>query len=62
MLKHLLKLTIMALVMSFSFTAFAAQEEISSIDALDKGVADTGETHFTKTDMWSCCPMWIHPA
>ena len=41
----------MAFVMCFSFTAFAAQEEISSIDALDKGVADTGETHFTKTDV-----------
>lgn len=41
----------MALVMCFSFTAFAAQEEISSIDALDKGVADTGETHFTKSDV-----------
>ena len=45
------RLIIMALVMCFSFTAFAAQEEISSIDALDKGVADTGETHFTKSDV-----------
>ncbi|WP_405383741.1 hypothetical protein [Phascolarctobacterium sp.] len=25
-------------------------KEVSSIDALDMGVADTGETHFTKTD------------
>ena len=50
-MKHLLKLAIMAFVMCFSLTAFAAQEEISSIDALDKGVADTGETHFTKTDV-----------
>lgn len=41
----------MAFVMCFSLTAFAAQEEISSIDALDKGVADTGETHFTKSDV-----------
>ena len=50
-MKHLLKLAIMAFVMCFSLTAFAAQEEISSIDALDKGVADTGETHFTKSDV-----------
>ena len=50
-MKRLITLIIMAFVMCFSFTAFAAQEEISSIDALDKGVADTGETHFTKTDV-----------
>lgn len=50
-MKRLITLIIMALVMCFSFTAFAAQEEISSIDALDKGVADTGETHFTKSDV-----------
>ena len=37
-MKKLLSLIIMALVMCFSLTAFAAQEEISSIDALDKGV------------------------
>ena len=37
--------------MCFSCTAFAAKEEMSSIDALDKGVADTGETHFTKSDV-----------
>ena len=50
-MKRLLTVTIIALLLCFSVTAFAAQEEISSIDALDKGVADTGETHFTKTDM-----------
>ena len=50
-MKRLITLIIMALVMCFSFTSFAAQEEISSIDALDKGVADTGETHFTKSDV-----------
>ena len=50
-MKRLITLIIMAFVMCFSFTAFAAQEEISSIDALDKGVADTGETHFTKSDV-----------
>ena len=51
-MKRLLKLIIVAMVLAYSLTAFAApQEEISSIDALDKGVADTGETHFTKTDM-----------
>ena len=51
-MKRLLKLIIVAMVLAYSLTAFAApQEEISSIDALDKGVADTGETYFTKTDM-----------
>ena len=50
-MKRLLTFIIMALLLCCSLTAFAAQEEISSIDALDKGVADTGETHFTKTDM-----------
>ena len=50
-MKRLITLIIMAFVMCFSLTAFAAQEEISSIDALDKGVADTGETHFTKSDV-----------
>lgn len=43
---------IMILTIALHATTFAApKEEISSIDALDKGVADTGETHFTKTDM-----------
>ena len=50
-MKILRTLIIMALVMCFSCTAFAAKEEMSSIDALDKGVADTGETHFTKSDV-----------
>ena len=50
-MKRLLTFIIMALLLCCSLTAFAAQKEISSIDALDKGVADTGETHFTKTDM-----------
>ena len=50
-MKRLLTFIIMALLLCCSLTALAAQEEISSIDALDKGVADTGETHFTKTDM-----------
>lgn len=50
-MKRAIYLIIMAFVMCFSLTAFAAQEEISSIDALDKGVADTGETHFTKSDV-----------
>ena len=49
-MKRLLTLIVMALLLCFSLTAFAAQKEVSSIDALDKGVADTGETHFTKTD------------
>ena len=50
-MKRLLTFIIMALLLCCSLTALAAQKEISSIDALDKGVADTGETHFTKTDM-----------
>ena len=51
-MKRLLSFIIMAIVMSLSLSVYAApQEEISSIDALDKGVADTGETHFTKTDV-----------
>lgn len=50
-MKRLLTFIIMALLLCCSLTAFAEQKEVSSIDALDKGVADTGETHFTKTDM-----------
>ena len=50
-MKRLLTFITMALLLCCSLTAFAAQKEVSSIDALDKGVADTGETHFTKTDM-----------
>ena len=50
-MKRLLTFIIMALLLCCSLTVFAAQKEVSSIDALDKGVADTGETHFTKTDM-----------
>lgn len=36
--------------MCFAGTALAAEKEVSSIDAIDMGVADTGETHFTNTD------------
>ena len=50
-MKRLLTFITMALLLCCSLTAFAAQKEVSSIDALDNGVADTGETHFTKTDM-----------
>ena len=50
-MKKLALFIIMLLTIALQATAFAAKEEISSIDALDKGVADTGETHFTKTDM-----------
>ena len=42
---------IMVLTIALQTTALAAKEEISSIDALDKGVADTGETHCTNTYM-----------
>ena len=50
-MRKLLIFAIMVLTMALQSTCLAAQEEISSIDALDKGVADTGETHFTKTDV-----------
>ena len=50
-MRRLLTFIIMALLLCCSLTAFAAQKEVSSIAAPDKGVADTGETHFTKTDM-----------
>lgn len=43
-------LAMLALVLCFACTAFAAEKEVSSIDAIDMGVADTGETHFTNTD------------
>ena len=50
-MRKLLIFAIMVLTMALQSTCLAAQEEISSIDALDKGVADTGETHFTKSDV-----------
>lgn len=40
----------LAIVLCFAGTAQAAEKEVSSIDAIDMGVADTGETHFTNTD------------
>ena len=50
-MKKLLIFAIMVLTIALQATCFAAKEEMSSIDALDQGVADTGETHFTKNDM-----------
>lgn len=48
-MRKTINLLIMLLCLITSVSALAApKEEISSIDALDKGVADTGETHFTK--------------
>lgn len=48
-MRKTINLLIMLLCLIVSVSAFAApKEEISSIDALDQGVADTGETHFTK--------------
>ena len=35
---------------AFALPAQAKNKEISSIDMIDKGVADTGEIHFTKND------------
>lgn len=43
-------LAMLAIVLCFAGTAQAAEKEVSSIDAIDMGVADTGETHFTNTD------------
>ena len=43
-------LAMLALVLCFAGTALAVEKEVSSIDAIDMGVADTGETHFTNTD------------
>ena len=43
-------LAMLALVLCFAGMALAAEKEVSSIDAIDMGVADTGETHFTNTD------------
>lgn len=40
---------VMLAVFCVSGSTLAAEKEVSSIDAIDKGVADTGETHFTKT-------------
>ena len=50
-MKKLLIFAIMVLTIALQATCFAAKDEMSSIDALDQGVADTGETHFTKNDM-----------
>lgn len=50
-MKNLYKfLLAVAIALSFCSAAFAAEKEVSSIDAIDMGVADTGETHFTNTD------------
>ena len=40
----------LVLLLCFACTALAEEKEVSSIDAIDMGVADTGETHFTNTD------------
>lgn len=65
-------LAMLALVLCFAGTALAVEKEVSSIDAIDMGVADTGETHFTNTDAeitesrspipWLCCRMSMYPA
>ena len=46
---------VMLAVFCVSASALAAEKEVSSIDAIDKGVADTGETHFTKTGLECRC-------
>lgn len=42
-------MVVLTMVMCLAGTALA-KEEVSSIDAINMGVADTGETHFTKTN------------
>lgn len=50
-MKKILTLFIMLAMLLITCTALAAEKkEISSIDAFDQGVADTGETHFSKTE------------
>lgn len=49
-MKKIVKLLLICMMCLYSVTALAAQQEVSSIDAIDMGVADTGETHFTATD------------
>lgn len=49
-----LRIFLAALLVACASIACAApqeEKEVSSIDALDKGVADTGETHFSKTGL-----------
>ncbi len=41
---------ITVLLMLIAASVSAAEREVSSIDSLDQGVADTGETHFVATD------------
>lgn len=48
-MRKLIQIFLLSMLCLCSITAFA-QQEVSSIDALDMGVADTGETHFTATD------------
>ena len=48
-MRRLFFLLIMLLVLTMTGVS-AAEREASSIDAIDQGVADTGETHFTATD------------
>ena len=43
-------LAVAAVLLCFAGTALAAEKDVSSIDAIDMGVADTGETHFSNTD------------
>lgn len=50
-MKKLVMLLLTLVLIACSGMALAAEKkEVSSIDALDQGVADTGETNFSKTD------------
>lgn len=49
MMRRLFFLLIMLLILTMTGVS-AAEREASSIDAIDQGGADTGETHFTATD------------
>lgn len=49
-MKQLFKLVLVWCMLLVAGAALAAEPEPSSIDTIDQGVADTGETHFTVTD------------
>ena len=50
-MRKIVTLFMLLAVLLVSCTAWAAEKkEVSSIDAFDQGVADTGETHFSKTE------------
>lgn len=50
-MKKIMTLLVLLAALTLSCVSLAAdKKELSSIDAFDQGVADTGETHFSKTE------------